>query len=394
MKLSLSLLIRFLFGTVGLLISYAGQSQLVPRYSLLVNPAFSYGKFTPTVDPADDYVFWHLAPEVGANFRVAQRFMLGGSVRYDRTLGDIEPFERVGVQAEARWYPKLWREKPARSIAMYSIRKRLAVYGVARYGLTVWDKMPENNRLIRSLDGLSAGLGLSINLTRWLTLEYEYLAFGTGPFVDAKVNHGFSGQFRIPKFEVWPERPAHLVDDTPRRVNKRLQPDGDLRPQPYTVFVEGAYGYAPDVSYEEENGEEDRWEHPMYYTLAGGMVLSQNFEAGAQVSLLDARGSINSSDPFREQFVLAGLFARYTIMPEERLNFNVGLRADYANTQHLADSQFASANQVYLGFSGHLAYTLNPSLRLIAGMNFLMTADGDRNTLALNHPEVRLRWVL
>ncbi len=363
-------------------------AQQTPKWTLELTPGFAGGNTRVSDDPDDDLTYFVLAPELGYTRTVFKSFALEAQGRYIRTYGDIESYESTSLTLGVRNYLIFGNPSKERERLATIARKRFSLYPFLRYSLQLSSRNPENNRFKELESGFSAGIGSSLFFTRNIGFTSELKIHETGPFYSNNVAVSWTSHFTFTKLTHWPEtkhlagahKRAPVAEGSPRYLKPRQ-----------AVFVEAGIGYAPQEE-ENPNGEGFINEHPVYYTIAGGLLLPHNFEVGVTASVLDAIGSISDEVDIqrRDQYYFAGVFTRYDIpVYTNRIRLLAELSYSHSNYTYFNDAGHRRLSRSYFGFAPIVRYAIQPRIYVSGSMRFNTSLDGDRNTLAANFPELR-----
>ena len=368
----------------GTSVTLAAQQR--PRFTLGLQPTFAHASLTPTLDPADDVRYGLLAPSVYASHRLVDGLSAEAGLRYATTYGAIEPYRSLSGSAGLRYYLRFPQRRAPASRLDVVLRKHFALYGLARYRIGARGHDPTGDiRLTEPNAGFGGGIGTQLYLGRALGLASELVVYQSPPGSASPLTLSYVQRVFFGPGDQWPEVPPRTHPRARDAVSDR---SAFAKPE-VAFFLEPRFGFAPDVEYAEENGVEDRYEYSFYYGLAGGAFLPHGFEAGARVTLLDAWGAIPFVDVERGRYYFAGAFVKYDLpILDERWRMLVEANVNLSNYTYDYELGHRRRTHLYAGFAGEMRYVISPRVYASAAMNFWLTTDDDRATLACNYPSL------
>ncbi len=236
------------------------------------------------------------------------------------------------------------------------------------------------------------GFGYTIFLTRWLALSSTYEFLQTGPFYGSGIGLHRRGAIMITKpLECWPKTVAkNPLKDAWAEYTAPQQ----LALRTKGIALEGGFGYAPDVIYAEESGEPDnKWQHPFFYSIGATIAHGKCLESGIFFQLIDVFGSVDDPDFERDQFYAVSVFSRYQVLPfTDRYRPFLQAHVRYSDLNYVYETGLLHKKNFTVGFAPMFRFVANNQLYLNLSMEFNLTLDKDRNTLATNYPRVSFTW--
>lgn len=392
----LELLNRIAIATAILFyVYYPTFAQQQPNLQAGFEPRVALAAFRSSADPSEDLNSTTISPALTLTKSLPLRFAAHGSLKYVEKFGDIEPYKRLTAGVGLRYYPKFKSIPAHASSFQVAWRKRLGLYCFTNYRVNLLEDNPENNFFKDVGSGLVGGLGFNIFFSKQFALEQEIQVFSAGQYWNRNI--GISSTVRLAfgsPLKYWPE----INDLASNSSSKGSHVDEERFVKPcFAIFLEPSIADGFGRRILDDPDEPVLTEHHIYYSLGGGVILPKGFEVGLNVRLLDAIGSVDDvlDVSYRDQYYMAGIFARYDIpVYNNRVRLLAQLDASYSNYSYLYNTGHRKISRTYVGFAPILRYVIYPQVYLSGVMNFNLTTDNDRNSLAANFPEISVMFVM